>query len=383
MRIYAKMLWAGLLALGACTSASDDNDAPDAGEGTMTLMATFPTESDNQSSSDKELLASCTIFISNQQGRIRTYNGVGELPEKLWLPTGSYVAEAWAGDSVAASFDRKYYRGYQRFIISKGENVTVPLRCPLANVIVSVSYDEAIKDALKKYELKVAHTRGSLLFVGDENRKGYFMMPDQNVTDLNWVLTGENYDGKPFTKTGTLKNVKKATEYRLRFNYSGTPTLQGGAIFDLSVDMSEIDVYDDVELKGAPVIGVDGMDIAQTLVYHRGNSRRHPVTIVAPAGLSSVTMTSNQFERLGLDQTSYSLLSPTDATVQALYSKGINILTTHDDDGSDAMVVNFSAKLCNLLPVGDYVFDFAAVDAQQRETNASLKIKIVSPEDKD
>lgn len=371
------MLSVGFLILGACTSATD-NATPADGEGSLTLVATFPSESADHASSNDDLLNSCTIFISNDKGHIRTYNGVDELPGKLWLPTGSYVAEAWAGDSVPASFDSKYYRGYQPFTIAKDENVTVALRCPLANVVVSVSYDEAVKEALKSYELKVSHTRGSLLFSGDESRRGYFMMPN-NVTDLNWALTGETYDGKPFTKSGTLRNVKRATEYRLKFNYSGTPTVQGGAYFDLSVDMSEVDVYDEVELKSAPVIGVDGMDIEQTLVYERGNSRRHPVTIVAPAGLESVTMTSEQFKLLGLEPTSYSLFSPSDATVQALYSKGINIATQHDDDGSDAMVVNFSAKLCNLLPVGDYAFEFTAVDLQQRETKASLKIKIVTP----
>lgn len=375
MKKYISLTLAGLVVLTGCTS---DNGIPAAadGDGAVTLLASFPDGAGISPSDDSELLNNCTIFISNERGHIRTFNGVGELPEKLWLPSGRYVAEAWAGDSLPASFESKYYRGYQPFSIVKDENVSIPLRCPLANVVVSVVYDDGVKDALKSYNLKVYHARGSLVFSGDDSRKGYFMLPN-GVSDLNWSLSGETYDGHQFIKKGVLKNVRRATEYRLKFNYSDTPSSLGGASVNLSVDLSEIDMYEEIELKDAPVIAVDGLDMSQTLVYERGQSRRHAVTITASAGLRSVTMTSPSFGALGLKESSYSLLSPTQATVEALYSKGINIVSQHGDDGSDAMVVNFSAKLCNLLPVGDYTFAFSAVDLQGRDTEAALKIKIV------
>lgn len=366
---------AASLLLCGCASSPDSEPAGD-GDGCVTLSPVFQFETDGDKGNG--LADDCTIYISNPQGRIRTYNGISELPQKIWLMSGSYVAEAWAGDSVSASFDSKYYRGYQPFEIIKGETATVDLRCRLANVVVSVAYDDEVKDALNRYELKVYHKRGALVFEGDDSRKGYFMMPD-GVKDLQWTLTAETFDGKPFVKNGVINDVKRATEYRLRFNYSGTVTPQGGAAFDLTVDKTEVDVYHGITIKSAPVIAVDGMDIADTHEYERGNSRRHPVTIVASAGLGSVTMSSEQFDALGFSAGSYQLVNPDEATVSALYSKGINIAVQHDDDDGDAMVVNFSAKLCNLLPVGDYKIDFYAEDKQGQSSRASLMIRIIAP----
>ena len=52
-----------------------------------------------------ELAAKTTIWISNSKGVVRKYNGIDEVPVGGFpLLTGSYVAEAWAGDSVPASF---------------------------------------------------------------------------------------------------------------------------------------------------------------------------------------------------------------------------------------------------------------------------------------
>ncbi len=370
------ILTAVTLALWGCSSSDDCLPDGADGDGCVALSPLFQNETGSDGGGD--LADGCTIYISNPQGRIRTYNGVSQLPRQIWLMSGKYVAEAWAGDSVPASFSAKYYRGYQPFEIKKGETSVVNLSCPLANVVVSVSYDSGVKDALNSYRLTVGHKRGAIVFDGDDTRKGYFMMPN-GVKDLDWTLTAETFDGKPFVKSGTINNVKRATEYKLRFNYSGAVTPQGGMTFDLTVDKTEVDVYHDIPINAAPSIALDGMDIASVQQYKRGESRRHPVTIVAPSGLKSVTMASEQFATLGFTSDSYSLVNPSEATVSALYSKGINIATRHEADGSDAMVVNFSAKLCNLLPAGDYKIDFYAEDKLGKSSRASLMIKIMPP----
>lgn len=367
------------LLLWSCSSSIDDpTEGSGAGEGSVILSAAFLNENGTDADYADQLAQNCTIYIYNDQGRIRTYNGINQIPQTIWLMSGQYAVEAWTGDSVSASFTAKYYRGYKPFTVTTGEPSNVSLNCPLANVVVSVSYDSTVKDALNSYTLKVYHKRGALTFDGDDNRKGYFMMPN-GVSDLAWTLTAETFDGKEFIKSGVINNVKSATEYKLHFNYSGTITPQGGATFDLSVDKTEIDVYHNLVINAAPTIALDGLDISSTLQYERGKSRRHPVTIVAPSGLSSVTMSSQQFKTLGFTADSYQLVNPADSTITALYSKGINIATQHDDNGSDAMVVNFSAKLCNLLPVGDYKIDFCADDKNGKSTQASLMIKIVEP----
>ena len=69
-----------------------------------------------------QLREKCVVYIENNKGVIRKYKGVDNIPEQIKLQTGSYVAEAWSGDSVSASFSAKFYRGYQPFEISDGQN---------------------------------------------------------------------------------------------------------------------------------------------------------------------------------------------------------------------------------------------------------------------
>ena len=129
------------------------------------------------------------------------------------------MAEAWAGDSVSASFDAKYYKGRAPFTITSG-TTRVELPCRIANVVASVDYSENLDGVLSDYTLTVGHSRGSLEFVGQEQRKGYFMMPSGSK-NLNWTLSGKLADGSVFTKDGTIENVQPATEY-VRSHFWGT-----------------------------------------------------------------------------------------------------------------------------------------------------------------
>ena len=54
------------------------------------------------------------IWISNNKGLVRKFQGVAQVPaDGIWLLSGDYVAEAWTGDSVPASYDKRYYTGYE------------------------------------------------------------------------------------------------------------------------------------------------------------------------------------------------------------------------------------------------------------------------------
>lgn len=67
-----------------------------------------------------ELAAKTLIWISNSKGLVRKFDGVGQVPaEGIWLNSDNYIAEAWTGDSVSASFDKKYFKAREPFTISK------------------------------------------------------------------------------------------------------------------------------------------------------------------------------------------------------------------------------------------------------------------------
>lgn len=366
------------MAMAAAALWSCDSDEPAGDEqsmGVVELSATFDQNLGRSGESTDGLADACNIKIMTAEGIIRQYTGIDNVPNPLWLATGNYSVEVTAGDSVAASWDARYYRGNQSFAISRDKTTNVSVECKIANVVASVEYDEQVKDALNSYTLRVGHHRGWLEFVGDDTRKGYFMMP-RGTTDLEWTLTATTFDGKPFSKSGIIRQVKRATEYRINIQYTGTVNPVGGAYMDIDVDASVEEINHNIEFAAEPeVMLVDG-DITATQRIAKGTGRRLVVAATVPAGIERATMTSD-FSLLGLDGlTSVNINHISDAESAALYSKGINVARRTADDGSEQIVVNFSAKLISLLPKNNYTFSFDVVDKQQRTATAALNIEI-------
>ena len=165
---------------------------------------------------------------------VRKYKGVDNIPEQIRLKTGSYVCNAWSGDSVSASFSAKFYRGQQKFEMAEGQN-SLTVRCNIANVIASV--DPASLD-VKLSDLRVtfSHSRGSLDF--DENNiptsKGYFMMPNADK-DLAYKIEGKKADGSAFVKEGKIENVQRAHEYCMKLMLEDSPVTEGGALIRIEI----------------------------------------------------------------------------------------------------------------------------------------------------
>ena len=108
--------------------------------------------------SNEELTAlhnSCKIYMYSTKGLIRKYHGTDEVPNEIWLVSGDYSTEAWAGDSVAASFDKKFYKGKTSFTISPTATANAKIECKIANVVASVKIDTSVDDVLKNYNINI------------------------------------------------------------------------------------------------------------------------------------------------------------------------------------------------------------------------------------
>lgn len=124
----------GLLAVAASSMmlagcSADDLFGPRDGEGTLSLTASIGNDVKVVSRADADQLRadygeSLLLWITKPgEGPVRQYNGIDNVPaDPVTLHAGSYVAEAWAGDSVAASFDKKYFKGYTPFEITNGNS---------------------------------------------------------------------------------------------------------------------------------------------------------------------------------------------------------------------------------------------------------------------
>ncbi len=356
--------------------ASDEPVSTDNGQGLVQLAATF----DSRSTADDDLAATCDISIISDEGIIRQYHGVDELTEPLWLATGDYQAMATAGDSVSASWDKRYYKGLTPFKVTTGGVTNVNVNCTLANVIASVSYDAQVKDALNSYTMRIGHYRGWLEYEGVDARQGYFMMPG-GVTDLQWTLTATTFDGRPFTKSGVIKGVKPATEYRVNIKYTGTVSPIGGTYLDINVDADVEVINHDESIEDIPTVGLVDGDINQPVQITRGEGKRLVLTAFAPAGMKEAKL-SGDFDLLGLDEgLTFDALAPDADAVAALRSKGINIAVATADDGAASLAVNFSEKLVGLLPVNTYHFTLEVVDQNGFPAQGTLTITVIDPEE--
>lgn len=369
-----KKLFASILAMVAIaavsTSCSDDTTAM-TGEGKVSLKMTVNDDVTilSRSISDEELTSlqnSCKIYVYSSKGLIRKYHGTDEVPEEIWLVSGDYTAEAWAGDSVSASFDKKYYKGNTAFTVSPSATAQAVINCKIANVVTSVTFDESVASVLSDYKMTISNTKGSLDFSTDNaDAKGYYMMP-KNDTKLTYTITGTKVSGGTYTQTGEIDDVKAATEYAITVKFDEkTYDPVGGAMFTIIVDETEVVINDEFELTAAPKI-VANFDLTQPKTGEAGTFKKLSVYASAVEEITSIELTGlNSIGFTSSDAISY--MDMTDETKAELSAFGIEIkcpfATEEYPDGDiRAAKITFAADMLNALGNGTYTINIKVGD---------------------
>ncbi|MDE5923698.1 MAG: DUF4493 domain-containing protein, partial [Muribaculaceae bacterium] len=155
-----------LVALAGMQSCALDEPFGKEGEGTLQMKLVINSDVTRAETDQADLAANCVVYVSGAKGLLHKYVGLENLPEQLTLSAGHYVAEAWTGDSVSASFDKKFFRGYQPFDISAGVNQVV-VNCKIANVVASVNAASVDAVGIQDFNIKVENSRASLDFNAD------------------------------------------------------------------------------------------------------------------------------------------------------------------------------------------------------------------------
>lgn len=248
-------------------SCSAENPFDTDGTGTVhlrTVVNAITTRAEDDADvADREqsLRDNCVVYISNSKGLIYRAKGLDNVDESITLKSGHYVAEAWSGDSVTASFDKMFFRGYQPFDVSKGDNTNVVVNCKIMNVVASINTATINPDLMRDdYTITIKNSRGELVFDKNNagNTRGYFMMPSWD-SNLQYVVKGTRRDGDPFEKSGVIENVQSAHQYILNFEYnpdfSGSDDPEKGAVFVQIVIKDEIIAENQtVTVPGAPTL---------------------------------------------------------------------------------------------------------------------------------
>lgn len=366
--------------------ASCSMEAPfaDRGEGNLTITTDIKgdvTKHTRAIGADElsALREKCVVYIENSKGVIRKYKGLDNIPESIRLRTGEYVAEAWSGDSVSASFDKKFYRGWEKFEITEGEN-SLTLKCNIANVLVSV--DASSLDVnLSDLKVTFSHSRGLLEFTETnitDGAKGYFMMPNADK-DLTYKVEGKKSDGSAFTKEGKIENVQRAHEYCMTLSEDERPVTEGGALIRLTIADIPL-IEEEVEIFPAPAVRGTDFDIDGQVVSVERDFKDTKVYIRGYFGLSSVAMNvSGNFSGIG----SYADILSGDA-ISELSAKGVVVERRESKDAAidgadvkvDELYVTFTKAFLDALPASEqeYKVTFSAVDGQHKEGSATLRI---------
>lgn len=372
------MFAASLMALCSCS----DEIPYDTGDGEGRLIIKTSISNDVKGSvsrgsragvTDDELAAKTLIWISNSKGVVRKYNGIGEVPAQgVWLLADNYVAEAWAGDSVPASFEDKHFKAREEFAIGSGETRQLNLECKIANVVVVVDYDESVRDLVSECVFEAGHKAGKLTYEGLEasGKPGYFMMPsfDKNIS---YTFTAKNNltDGA-VTKHGAIENAKPGHKYTVHIS-QGDPSVSefGAALFDIEVDETEIEVAEVIEIQMEPVITGLTHDISQPIVSTGGAFDECRLWVQSTSHIEYVEVECPAFTAyLGEGQTKFGVLSMSDEVRQKLGGYGFSYsLITHKNDPEnpqfEEMKLRFNENFLSIFAEGEHTVTITVHDA--------------------
>jgi hypothetical protein len=373
----------GAIALGlaALSSCSDENDVI-VGEGRVFLSARINSDVKvvSRATAAEEYGKECMIWISSEKGLVRRYDGIDNIPaDGITLNNGHYVAEAWAGDSVSASWDKRWYKGREEFDVEAGSNSTVTVTCRVANVLASVKYADDIDDVLSDYTITIGHSRGELTFSGtkaeQEEEKASFMMPSTS-TSLHWTISGTLTDGTLIQREGDIENVASAHEYVLNVKYNNdSDTEYGGGMLQIEVDDTMVEVEDTIEITTAPDIVGFGFDLGSTLYAEQLNVGQRSIYFCASSEFKSVTIESAALSSIaGLGIEYVDLYNMTTTADEALAAKGITHSLDTTANGGQLLKLTFGKTFTDMLVNGEYTFKFTAKDSKGKSSQATLHI---------
>lgn len=223
-------------ALFAATLASCSQEAPfSSGEDGMGHFATsslsLDVKTDQLAVRSAATVPSASEFTiefckaSDPSTVVKSYDRMAEMPEVVSLTPGDYVIKATYGGTYGsngetAGFDKPHYFGQSDPISVKADQIsddTKTIVCRLANVRVSVDFDETLKAAMSpdsKVLVKVGES-GELEFTSNTTTDGFFYWVEGSHS-LVATFSGK-VSGVVTEEIKTYGGVKAGNYYKITF----------------------------------------------------------------------------------------------------------------------------------------------------------------------
>ena len=249
----------------------------------------------------------CKVRIYSGETLVQKYQGIENLPAEIALANGTYSVRVTAGDSVAASFEQRFFEGIKEFAIAKGETSTVEVNCGIANTVVAIAWDQSLQQVFKDdCQVTITSATGELVYSSaNADVKGYFSLPEDN-RKLTCKFSATTLGGEEYVRTTELSDVKDATLYNLTYSYSSVeqgPT--GGAALQIQIDETPLVEEEHViTIKQRPVITCkDGEETAYDLdqpMYLELEARKDfYVRVATSSTLKSLIIHNEHFQEWG------------------------------------------------------------------------------------
>lgn len=314
--------------LGAC---KEDRDI--AGEqGTLQLsigMSDKITVASRTLSSEEQtqLEQACKVRIYNGTSLVRKYEGTDNVPSSIPLMSGTYSVRVTAGDSVAASFDQRFFEGNEEFTITQGQSSPVEVKCGIANTVLAFTWDESLKEAFEgDCQVTVTSATGELVYSSaNADAKGYFSLPADN-RKLTCKFTATKLTGGTYEQTTELTDAQPATLYNMTCKYTATgQETTGGAWLTLSVDETPLsEETTTIGIKQRPVIvckDADNIeyDLEQPMYLATNTKGTYYLIVSTSSPLKGALLQNDRFTEFGVPANSMDLmnLGGKDASVEA------------------------------------------------------------------
>ena len=202
------------------------------------------------------------LTIKNSQGEQVEQYTYSEMPEIISLPVGTYTVVASSAETATNGFDVPFYTGStEQFTIKENELTEVTsLTCRLANVMISVEYDEELRKLMGEDVVTTVKIGDhSLDIPSSETRKAYLIAP-ASAGSMDITLKG-TIDGESVTEVARKDNVQ-AGQYHIIKNVlslvnDGNNKVGGNVNIAINIDSSMTSSDETVGVNPGEEPGID------------------------------------------------------------------------------------------------------------------------------
>lgn len=332
MRIIKYHIAVALTCMSFCMGACKEDKDIAGEQGTLQLsvgMSDKITVASRTLSSEEQtqLEQACKVRIYNETSLVRKYEGTDNVPSSIPLMSGTYSVRVTAGDSVAASFDQRFFEGNEEFTITKGQQSPVEVKCGIANTVLAFTWDESLKEAFEgDCQVTVTSATGELVYSSaNADAKGYFSLPADN-RKLTCKFTATKLTGGTYEQTTELTDAQPATLYNMTCKYTATgQETTGGAWLTLSVDETPLsEETTTIGIKQRPVIVCKDADnieynLEQPMYLATNTKGTYYLIVSTSSPLKGALLQNDRFTEFGVPANSMDLmnLGGKDASVEA------------------------------------------------------------------